>query len=96
MPREEYIEASRTQAISFDQDNNAVWTNNVKDLEINVGDEISVLASMISTNGGGGSEEFIQIIDTEENGVKRTKWRWSSNSTSRPTAKAWCLCRTMR
>ena len=59
MSREEYIEASRTQAISYDQDNNAVWTNNVKDLEINVGDEISVLASMISTNGGGGSEEFI-------------------------------------
>ena len=58
MPREQYVEASRAQAISYDQDNNAVWTNNVKDLEINVGDEISVLSSMVSTNGGG-SGDFI-------------------------------------
>jgi len=72
MPREQYIEASRAQAISFDQDNNAVWTNNVKDLEINVGDEISVLSSMVSTNGGGG-DEYIQITDREVDGVKENE-----------------------
>ena len=49
-----------------------MWTNNVKDLEINVGDEISVLSSMVSTNGGGG-DEYIQITDREVDGVKENE-----------------------